>query len=187
MSVFEIEVKKIIEKEVELVINHFTEEINQLRSNRPSPALVENILVDYYQSKAPLKQIATINIIMPSTIVVEPWDKLILPSIIQAISASDLNLTPIADAEKVRLTLPPLSKERREQLVKLLHEYSEKARVRLRQSRERANKKVESLFKDKEISEDEKFKYKDEVQKLVGEFNEKIKKMVENKEKEISS
>jgi len=187
MSVFDDEINKIIETESETVINHFSQEINQLRSNRPTPALVENLLVEYYENKVPLKQVAAIGVVMPSTIIIEPWDKSVIPAIVQALSSSNLNLAPIVDSDKIRLTLPPLSEERRKQLIKLLSEYAENARVRMRQIRDKANKKSESLFKEKKISEDEKFKFKSEIQKLIDEFNETIKEMSQKKERELTS
>jgi len=181
------DIRKHLKEEFEKIILFFRQELGQLRSSRPSPALVENLIIDCYQTKMPLKQVASISVVLPATIRIEPWDKNVIPAIVQAISASQLNLAPIADNQGVKLNLPPLSEERRAQMVKLLNEFSEKARMGLRSLREQSNKKVETLFKEKMISEDEKFRFKEEVQKITDEYMDKIKEIGEAKEKELYS
>ncbi|RJQ14061.1 ribosome recycling factor [Candidatus Parcubacteria bacterium] len=181
------EIKKVLEAECSSGMEHFKQELSQVRSGRPSPALVENIMIDCYQSKMPLKQVAAINILPPSTIVIEPWDKTVLPSIAQAISRSELQLAPIADGDTVRLSLPPLSQERRGQLIKLVHDYGEGAKIKIRLAREKANKQIEALYKDKALSEDERFKFKDQIQKIIDEFNKKTEDLIEQKEKELTT
>jgi len=187
MSVFNEEIKPLIENEVAAAVNHFQQEVNQLRSNRPSPALVENLLVECYGNKLPLKQLAAISIIMPNSIVIEPWDKAMISSIVQALGSSDLNMAPVVDKDKVRLTLPPLSEERRRQLIKLLYEDAEQARIRIRQSRSKASKKIDLLFREKKISEDDRYRFKEELQKLIDEFSKKIKTIVEQKENDLKN
>ncbi len=179
------EIKKELKTEFESVLSHFNEEIGQLRSARPSPTMVENIAVDCYDSKMALREVAAISVLPPSTISIEPWDKSIIPAIVRAISSSNLNLAPIADNSGIKLNLPPLSEERRMQLVKLLHQFAEQAKIAARSHREQANKKIESAFKDKKISEDDKFRVKEEVQKLTDECTGKIGDLVEKKEKEL--
>ena len=187
MSVFNEEIKPLIENELVAAISHFQQEVNQLRSSRPSPALVENLMVECYRNKLPLKQLAAISIVMPNSIIIEPWDKTVVSSIVQALSSSDLNMAPVVDKDKVRLNLPPLSEERRNQLIKLLYEDAEQARVRIRQSRDRTSKKIDLLFREKEISEDDRYRFKEELQKLIDEFSKKIKTIIEQKENELKS
>lgn len=179
------DIQKNLKNEFERVIIHFQQEVGALRSSRPSPALVENLVVDCYQSKMPLKQVAAISILPPTSLRIEPWDKTVIPNIVQAISSSNLSIAPIVDNQGIRINLPPLSEERRGQLIKLLNGFGEKARIAMRGAREQANKKTESMFKDKEISEDDKFRMRDEVQKTTDEYIEKIQELVDKKEKEL--
>lgn len=179
------EIKKIIDGEAANAILHFKQEMAALRSSRPTPALVEDIPVEYYQDTMPLKQLAAIKVQPPSSIIIEPWDKSSLNAIIQAIASSQLGLAPIADGDSIRLSLPPLSQDRRAQLIKLLNENAEAARIKIRQGREKANKRTDALFKEKQISEDERFSFKEAVQKSTDEHIEAIKKLVEHKEKEL--
>lgn len=179
------EVKKIIETDVEQALSRLKQEMVSLRSSRPTPSLVEDITVEYYQNKMPLKQLGAIKIQLPNIIIIEPWDKASMSALVQAISASHLGLAPIVDGEIIRLSLPPMTQERRVQLVKLLHEYAEGARIKIRQGREKANKRIEGLFKEKQISEDDRFSFKDAVQKITDERMETIKNLVQQKEKEL--
>lgn len=180
------EVKKIIEIEADGALARFRQEMQSLRSSRPTPALVEDVMVEHYQNKMPIKQLAAIKIQLPNTIIIEPWDKTSVNAIVQAIVASQLGLAPIVDGELIRLSLPMLSQERRTQLIKLLHEYAEGARITLRKGREKANKRIDVLFKEKQISEDDRFLYKEEIQDITDKNTEEIKKLVEQKEKELT-
>lgn len=168
------------------IIEHFKSEMSLLRTGRATPALVENISVDYVGQKMLLKQLASISVIQPNIIVIQPWDKQSIDSISKALSSSSsLGMAPIVDKDSVRLTLPSLTQERRQQLVKILGEKAEEARVSMRREREDAWREIQRLEKEKKISEDEKFKSKDKLQKIIEEYNKKIKDLVEQKEKEI--
>jgi len=176
-----------LKREFEGVIERFHNESSQIRASRASPALVENVKVDYYGSLTPLKQLASLSAPQVNLIVIEPWDKNAVAPITKAIEQSDLNLNPVAEGQIIRLTLPPLSQERRQQLVKLLHEKAEEARIALRLRREEALKKLQKAKDDKILGEDEWFRLKDKIQKEIDEANKKVKEFSDRKEKEINS
>lgn len=167
------------------VVAHLKSEISNLRTGRATPALVEDLEVDYYGSKTPLKAIASISSPEPRTLVITPWDKQVLPALEKAIQSSALGLNPIAERDLIRLSIPALTEERRRELTKLLGRHVEDARITVRKHREEALKSIDAREKQKEISEDEKFRLKNEVQKLVDETNKKIEEMGSAKEKEI--
>lgn len=160
-------------------------EISSLRIGRASPALVENILVDCYGSKMPIKQLASISAPEPRTLTIEPWDKKILPDLEKAILTSNLGLSPIVDKNLIRINIPALTEERRTAILKILNSKLEEARIKLRSSRDRAIKEAGELFDDKKITEDEKFKMKEEVQKTMDLMNDNLEKLLKLKEREI--
>lgn len=181
-------VKDIIESKkaaFEKALNHFTEEAGTLRTGRANPGIVEGLLVEYYNAKTPLKQISSISIPEPRQIVISPWDKGALTQIEAAIRESDLGLNPVNDGSVVRITLPALTEERRRELVKTLNARAEEARISIRNSREEAWKEIQEVEKAALISEDEKFRGKDELQKVIDEYNGKLEAVREKKEGEI--
>ena len=158
-----------------------------LRTARATPALVEDLEVEQYGSKVPLKTIASISNPEPRALVIKPWDKSTIPAIEQAILRSPVGLNPITDREAIRLSIPPLTEERRRELAKLLGRRAEDARIKIRQIREDELSELDLLYKAKEISEDEKFRRKNELQKKVDEANRKILETAAHKEKEIAA
>ena len=166
-------------------IEHLKSEIASLRTGRATPALVEDLEVDYYGSKTPLKALAAISNPEPRTLVIQPWDKGAMQLIEKAIQASPLGINPIADRDVIRLSIPPLTQERRKELVKLLGRYIEDARISVRKEREDALRVIDNQFKAKEISEDARFRQRSEIQKIVDEINKKIEDIAAAKEKEI--
>jgi ribosome recycling factor len=181
-------VKDLIDKkkdELEKVIEYFKTELAQLRTGRASSALVENLSVDYYGAKSPLKQIASISTPEPRTILISPWSKDSLVSIEKAIRESQLNLNPMNDGQAVRINLPALNEERRKELVKILNQKAEEARVVVRKTRENIWDEIQELAKNGKIGEDDKFSGKDRLQKAIDEYNEKIDGIREKKEEEI--
>ncbi|HBB36378.1 MAG: ribosome recycling factor, ribosome recycling factor [Candidatus Moranbacteria bacterium GW2011_GWC1_45_18] len=179
---------EIIEKArpgTEKAIERFREEIAKLRTGRANPAMVENLSVDYYGSKSPLKQVASITVPEPRLIVITPWSKDNLVDIEKALSESGLGLNPTNDGLVIRIAMPPLNEERRTELVKVLGKYSEEARVLVRQAREQAWDEIQDLVKSGKLGEDAKFKGKEQLQKLIDEYNEKIDEIRAKKEKEI--
>jgi ribosome recycling factor len=174
-----------IKPELDKVVNFLEREIAQVRTTRASPALVENMVVEYFEQKFPLKQLAAISSPQPREIVIQPWDKSYLEPISLAISKSSLGAAPIVDKDLIRINLPSLTEEYRKSLFKLLSEKSEQAKLTIRHWREKAWKEIQDNFQEGKIREDDKFRAKEELQKLVDEYNEKIEEIKDKKEKEI--
>lgn len=174
-----------VTSELESILFWFQGEIAVLRTGRATPALVENIEVDYYGEKTPLKHIASLSTPDARTITIQPWDKNALEPIQKALEASSVNLAPIADNDTIRLALPALTEERRKELLKLLGAKAEEARVRSRKVRDEAWRTAQERERSKQIREDEKFRAKDELQKRIDEFNKKLEEVKGRKEREI--
>jgi ribosome recycling factor len=156
-----------------------------LRSGRASPALVEKMLVDYYGTPTPLQQLATISVPEPRLITIRPFDPASLRAIEHAILASELGLTPSNDGKLVRLSLPPLTEERRQELVKIVHRRLEEARVAVRNVRRDTLDDLRDFEKEKIISEDDFYRAKDDLQELTDTYIEKIDQVGQRKEQEI--
>ncbi|MGB9680608.1 MAG: ribosome-recycling factor [Minisyncoccia bacterium] len=179
------ELLKKLEEKIKNIANNFYSDILTLRTSRPSPSLVENISVEAYGGIQPIKHLANISIIPPNVIIIEPWDKSLLANIKKAIETTNIGISPQLEANTLRLYLPPLTKERKEELIKILSAKKEDFRIKIRQAREEALEELKNLFEKKEISEDEKFKLKEEIQKIVDKGNEKLDDLELNKKKEI--
>ena len=180
--------KEIIDKikpELDKVVNFLDRELAQIRTSRASPALVENIVVEYLDQRFPIKQLAAISAPQPRQIVIQPWDKSYLEPIVNAISKSSLGAAGVVDKDLIRVNLPSLTEEYRKSLQKLLSEKSEQAKITVRHWREKAWKDVQDNFQAGKIREDDKFRAKDELQKLVDDYHKKIQDIKEKKEKEI--
>lgn len=180
------DILKTFEEELRDAKEWFRAEVASLRTGRATPALVEDLLVDSYGTKTPLQHIASISAPDARSLVIQPWDKGALEAIGKAIENSSLNFAPIADGDRIRLTLPQLTEERRKDLLKILNGKTEEARVKTRRARDEAWKEVQQSEKDKTISEDEKFRVKDELQKKMDWFNTELENLREKKEKEIT-
>jgi len=181
--------KEIIEKtkpEMEKVISFLERELAKIRTGRASVSLIEDIVVECFNQKFPLKQLAAISSPSPKQIVIQPWDKSYIEPIEKAISQSSLGAGPIVDKDLIRISLPPLSEEYRSNLLRVLSEKQEEARKTIRHWRGEAWEEVQEKTKDGDIREDDKFRAKDELQDLVDEYNKKIEEMGERKKKEIS-
>lgn len=176
-----------LRQKLDKVLEHLRSEVSSLRTGRASPALVENLEVDYYGAKTPLKAVASISSPGPRELLIQPWDKSMIQAIEKAIQSSSLGFNPVTDRDAIRLSVPPLTEERRKELAKLLGRHLEDARIQIRREREEVLKEVDHKEKAKEISEDEKFRQKSEVQKIVDEANKKIEETGLAKEKEILS
>ena len=168
------------------IIESFKKELSQIRTNRPTPLLVENILVDCYDNKMPIKQIAAISIIPPREIDIQPWDKNILSSIAKAIEASNLNISPAIDGNIIRINLPVLNAERRQELSAFVKKIAEETRIKLRSRRDESKKKINQNFTEGKISEDNKFRSQAKIQKIINQANENIENILEEKIKEIN-
>ena len=170
-----------MKKSLEIVQHNFA----SIRSGRANSGMVENIRVDYYGTSTPMKQVASITIPEPRMIILTPWDATVLKSIEKAISDSDLAIQPIIDGKMVRLPIPPLTRERREEMVKIVHKLAEEGRVSLRGVRREANDRLKQLEKEKAIAEDESFKVQTEVQKLTDRYIQSIDQAQASKEKDL--
>lgn len=160
-------------------------EFSALRVGRATPALVENILVEHYGAKTPLKHLASISAPEPRLLVIDPWDKSAISAIEKAIYSSDLGLSPIVDKNLIRLSIPPLTEERRNSLIKITGVKLEEAKVKCRSARDEAMKESADLFAAKKLTEDEKFKMKENIQELINEANKNLENITAVKEKEI--
>jgi len=171
--------------EMDGAIEHLNQEMGKIRTGRANSALVENLMVDYYGSKTPLKQVASINIPEARLIVIQPWDKDSLVNIEAALRESDLGFNPNNDGQVIRINIPQLTEERRKELVKALNQRSEDAKIAIRNIREEAWKEIQEAEREGKISEDDKFSGKDYLQKIVDEYNKKIEEIRNKKEEEI--
>jgi ribosome recycling factor len=166
-------------------IDHFKKELSTLRTGVATPALVEDIKVSAYDSLMDIKGVASIKVMDPKTMNVEPWDKSLLQTIEKAIRDADIGISPSVDGEVVRINIPPMTEENRKQIVKKVKEKMEDARVSVRSTRETLRDEVNRMEKEKEISEDEKFKILDEIDKATKEFTQEIDEIATTKEEEI--
>lgn len=160
-------------------------EVATIRTSRANSAAVEDIPVEYMGSKLRVKELATIMTPEPRMIMIQPWDKSVIPLIEKAIREHGTGLSPSSDANGIRVAVPPLMEDRRKELIKLLGQKIEEARIKSRQIRENIIKKVNAEVKAKTAREDDLRKTKDEVQKIIDEFNRKIDELQKKKEQEL--
>lgn len=173
-----------IKPELEESIEYFKRELLTIRTGRANIGLVEDIEVECYNSKMSLKQLAAIHMPEPRQIVIQPWDKQILPQIEKALS-SQSSLSVRLEEDAIRVIIPPFDEEERLNLVKKLNEKAEEVRVAIRGHREKAWKEIREETQEGRLREDDKFRAKDELQELVDEYNEKIEELRKKKEEEI--
>lgn len=171
--------------EFDKILGHLKLELMTLRTGRATPALVEDVQVECYGTRMPLKQLAAIYAPEPRLIIVQPWDKSVMKEIERAIVSFRSGLSPIIEGDLIRINIPALTEERRKELVKLLQKILEGARISLRQHRDEIWKQIQVLEKDGRIREDDKFKAKEDLQKLVDKYNQAIEDLGLTKEKEI--
>jgi len=174
-----------VEKKMKAVSEGLKQELSTLRTGRASPALVEHIKVDYAGVPTPLNQLASIAVPEARLIVIQPWDPGSLHSIEQAILKSDLGLNPVNDGRVIRLSIPPLSEERRKELTKIVHKRLEERRVAVRNLRRDALEDLKKAEKNKEISQDESRRIQDQLQKLTDLYIGVAEKIAQDKEKEL--
>jgi ribosome recycling factor len=166
-------------------LENLEKDFRRMRTGRASVSLLDGIKLDYYGSPTPLNQLATLTVPEPRTIMIQPWDNTIIGEVEKAILKSELGLTPMNDGKLIRINIPPLTEERRRDLVKIIKKNAEEAKVAVRNIRRDANEMVKDLKKDKEISEDEQFRAQDEIQKITDEYIKNIDAVYSNKEKEV--
>jgi ribosome recycling factor len=173
------------EERMEKAVAVFRDELRGLRTGRATPALVDSIRVEYYGQPTPLKQLAQISTPDPQQILIRPFDASVLKEVEKAIRSSDLGMSPTNDGKMIRLTVPPMSGEQRQKMVARIKKSAEEAKVACRNIRRDGNKQFDAAEKDKEMTEDERDKGKEEVQELLKTFEEKISEMADKKSKEI--
>jgi len=166
-------------------IRALEEDLAGIRTGRASPALVERLEVDYYGTPTPLMQLASIGVPEPRQLLIKPFDPSTLRAIERAIQSSDLGLNPNNDGKNIRLILPPLTEERRRELVKVVHQRVEEARVAIRNVRRDVKKDLKEFESEKLISEDERKRAEDKLDDLTKEYIEKAEALGERKEKEV--
>ncbi len=176
---------KEVEKDFQKTIDFFQQDISSIRTGRANPSLVENILVDLYGSKIPLRQAASISTMGPRILLIQPWDHSSILAIEKSLLQSDLGINPVVDNNVIKINLPSLTEEYRKNLLKLLREKAELAKVSLRKSREDAWRRIQDGFRTGEIREDDKFKGKDKLQEIIDNFSKTIEDICQRKEKEI--
>ena len=173
------------EKQMNQSISALKHNLSKMRTGRANPGLLESIMVSYYGSDVPLSQIANIAVSDARTLAVTPWEDAMVAPIEKAIMTSDLGLNPATSGKLIRVPLPPLTEERRKEMVKLVREEAEKGRISVRNARREANNDLKDLQKEKEISEDEQRRGEDRVQKLTDSFIAQVDELLKEKEDDL--
>ncbi len=161
-------------------------EFMEVRTGRAHPGLIEGMHLDYYGTPTMIKTIASISVPDPKTIIIQPWDANALPGIEKAINMSKLGISPVIDGKLVRLNIPSLSKERRDELVKVVRDMAEHGRVSLRTIRRDANERIKKVQSEGKVSEDDSFRGQEEIQKLTDKYIKDIDQVLEGKNKELA-
>ena len=179
------ELKRKTTERMSRTIEALKKEFASIRTGRASLALLDGIMVNYYDTLTPLQQLASLSIPESRQIAIQPWDQKIIPDIEKAILKSDLGLTPMNDGKMIRINIPPLTEERRKQLVKAVRKKAEEAKVAVRNIRRDSNEELKKLEKEKHVSEDIVKKSQDEIQKITDSYISKADEVLGHKEKEI--
>jgi ribosome recycling factor len=170
---------------MEKAVEALRREFGSVRTGKASPGLLDTVRVDAYGSKMPMNQVASVSAPEPRLLVVQPWDKGLLGEVEKAIRNSDLGLNPSNDGNLIRVPVPPLTEERRKEMVRVLHKLAEEARVAIRHARQEANKVIKQQQQDHDLSEDEAHRQMQEVQKLTDEFVARVDEILKHKEHEV--
>jgi ribosome recycling factor len=176
---------KSFEQKLQILIGSLKTELQTIRGSRPSPRMVEDIMVEYYGQQMPIKQLGSISIIPPREIDISVWDKGAVNAVAKAIETSNLRVTANTDGNLIRINLPQLTEERKKELEKVVRKMAEETRIRIRGARDEANKEIKKQEDAKQLSKDAAFKKKEEVQKLVDKTNQEVESLLESKIKEI--
>ncbi len=179
------EIIKKIEPKLEEALSHLKEELAKVRTDRATPSLVDHVTVECFDQRLPLKQLAAVSCPERRQIVIEPWDKSYLKDILRAIEKASPDLSCLPEEKLIRVTIPPLTEEYRKKLIRNVSEIKEKSRVRVKHNREEVWKEIQEKERAGEITEDDKFRAKDELQKMIDNYNHQIEEVAKKKEKEI--
>jgi ribosome recycling factor len=170
---------------MERTLEHLKRELSTMRTGRASIALLDNIKMDYHGTMTPLKQVGTLSTPEPRLITIQPWDVKLIKEIEKALAASNLGVTPSNDGKVIRVPLPPLTEERRKELIKICKKHGEDTKVQIRTVRREGNEELKKLQKDGKMSEDELRRAEAEIQKLTDQYIEKVDHVLKKKEEEI--
>ena len=179
------EIKKDAKGRMQKSIDALTNEFSKIRTGRANARLLDHVMVEYYGNEVPINQTATVAVEDARTITITPWENSLVPALEKAILSSDLGLNPTTAGTVIRVIMPPLTEERRRDLVKVVKQEAEKGRVAIRNIRRDANTDFKELLKEKEISEDEDRQAQDEIQKLTDQFIKEIETILDQKEKDL--
>ncbi len=179
------EIKEDAKQRMQKSIDALSNELSKVRTGRANARLLDHVMVEYYGNKVPINQAATVAVEDARTIAVTPWENSIVPDVEKAIISSDLGLNPTTAGNVIRITMPPLTEERRKDLVKVVKSEAEKGRIAIRNIRRDANADFKELLKEKEISQDEDHQAQDEIQKLTDKFISEIETILVQKEKDL--
>lgn len=171
--------------QMEKALEAMRREFSGVRTGKASPALLDVVRVDAYGSKMPLNQVASVSAPEPRLLVVQPWDKGLVPAVEKAIRNAELGLNPATDGGVIRVPIPALNEERRKEMVRMLHRIAEEGRVAVRHARQEANKSLKQQQSDSDLSEDEARRQMDDVQKITDEYIGKIDHLLKSKEEEV--
>jgi len=179
------EIKANVDQKMQRSIEAFKNDLAKIRTGRAHTGLLDHIQVDYYGSNVPISQVANMSLIDARTIGVQPWEKKMVQAVERAIRDSDLGLNPATQGDLIRVPMPALTEERRRELVKVVKNEAEAAKIAVRNLRRDGNEQLKKLLKDKDISEDDERRAQDDVQKFTDKFVAEIEKLVLTKEAEI--
>lgn len=179
------EILKDTEGKMKKAMETMLREFSEVRTGRAQPSLIEDMHIDYYGTSTPVKQLAAVSSPDARQIVIQPWDSSAIKDIVNAISSSKLGINPVDDGKIIRLVFPPLSAERREEFIKVCKDMAERGRVTLRTIRRDANDKIKKVQSEGHMSEDDKFKAEDEVQKMTDKFIKEVDVLLEKKSKDL--
>ena len=174
-----------IERKMQNAIEVLKKEFQKVRTGRANPAILDNVMVDYYGTPTPINQVGNVSVPDPQMITISPWEKKMLGEIEKAIQKADLGLTPQNDGNIIRLPIPPLTEERRKEMVKQIKKIGENAKIPIRNVRREGNDSLKKMEKDKEISQDEQKQQMDKVQELTDKFVQVVDELMGEKEKEL--
>jgi ribosome recycling factor len=179
------DVKKTADQKMHRSIETLKADLAKIRTGRAHTGLLDHIHVDYYGTSMPLSQVANVTLADPRTIGVQPWEKKMIPVVEKAIRDSDLGLNPATSGDMIRVPMPPLTEERRKELIKVVHKEAEAAKIAVRNVRREANEQLKKLSKDKQCSEDEERRAHEDLQKLTDRFIAEIDKLLQTKESDL--
>ena len=172
-------------EKMDKAISVLKEELGSIRTGRAAPALLSRIVVDYYGTQVPIQQLASFSVPEPRTLLIQPYDKNAMTSMEKAIMSSDVGITPSSDGNVIRLSFPPLTEERRKELVKVVHQRGEEARVAVRNVRRHSKEELERLQRTSTISEDDLTRSEKDLQKLTDQHVAEVDEIVVHKEREL--